>query len=86
MRDPFWQSAKILLGYKRRLALALLGALVSAACLGAGISMVLPALQLMLANQQPLDDLVRNKLINPDQPQLINDDLYSTDISSSNTQ
>ena len=73
MRDPFWQSAKILLGYKRRLALALLGALVSAACLGAGISMVLPALQLMLANQQPLDDLVRNKLINPDQPQLIND-------------
>ena len=45
MRDPFWQSAKILLGFRRQLLIALVGALVSAACFGAGIGMLLPTIQ-----------------------------------------
>ncbi len=52
MRDPFWQSAKILLGFRRQLLIALVGALVSAACFGAGIGMLLPTIQLLL-NQDP---------------------------------
>lgn len=64
MKKPFWQSARVLLNYKRTLAAALVGALLSAACFGAGLSMMLPVFHLLLQKQQTMDQLIQEYLIN----------------------
>lgn len=70
MRDPFWESTKILLRYKAPLALALCGAGLSAACFGAGIGMVLPALVLLLGEQASVTDIVRTRIVERYDPPL----------------
>ena len=69
--NPFWQSARILLKYKAKLALALAAAIVTAACFGGGLGMILPTLQLLLGERQPLNTLIQDNLGTPDQPQAV---------------
>ncbi|HEV8130193.1 MAG TPA: ABC transporter ATP-binding protein [Acidobacteriota bacterium] len=71
MRAPFWKSISVLLDYKRQLCLALLGALVSAICFGAGLGMMLPALQLLLGEQRSLAQIANAHLDWPGMPQLM---------------
>ena len=58
MRNPFWQTVGWLLAYKRALAVALAGALVSAACFGAGLGMMLPTFSLLLQQRQSVQELL----------------------------
>ena len=71
--DPFWRSAKILFGYKRPLALAVLAAFVSAACFGGGLGMSLPILQLLLRQGQSVQSLAADLLVDPAHPQPLRD-------------
>ena len=48
MHGPFWKSTTILFRFKRLLVLALIGALLSAACFGAGLTMILPTMYVLL--------------------------------------
>ena len=48
MHRQFWQSTKILFRFKRLLVLALIGAVLSAVCFGAGLTMILPTLHVLL--------------------------------------
>lgn len=73
MRDPFWKSSVVILRYKRQLALGLAGAVVSAACFGSGLGMILPTLQLLLGEKLPLRTLVEDNLTTPDRPPLVQD-------------
>lgn len=59
MRNPFWRSAKELLKYRLLLGVAALGAAVSALSFGAGIALLLPIFKLLLQDQQPLDEWLR---------------------------
>jgi len=70
-RNPFWRTTAVVLVYKRQLALAMLGALISALCFGSGLAMILPVLHLLLNNKQKLDVLITQYLANPDRPQII---------------
>ena len=70
-RDPFWQSATILLAYKRQLGLALVAAMITAGCFGGGLGMVLPTLHLLLGQKQPLNMLIQEKLGGTDQPLVV---------------
>lgn len=72
-REPFWRSAAEMLRYKRLLAVAGAGAVVSAACFGGGIGMILPTLQLLLGQKQPLAGLLDRYLAAPDRPQSLRD-------------
>lgn len=63
--DPFWKSARVLLRYKGPLALALVGALISAGCFGAGLSMLLGVFHLFLAQKHDLPGLIRQYLAPP---------------------
>lgn len=70
MRNPFWKSTRILWSYKRLLAMALFGALISAASFGAGLGMILPTLHVLLggdSDQNTHRRLVR-ELEQPDNP------------------
>jgi len=58
----FWKSSRVLLEYKRGIAIGLIGALLSAACFGAGLSMLLPIFHLMIQQGQGLSDLVEKYL------------------------
>jgi subfamily B ATP-binding cassette protein MsbA len=51
MRHAFWKTAAELLRYRRLLAIALVGAIISAACFGAGIGLMLPILSLFFDSQ-----------------------------------
>lgn len=73
LRDPFWQTSLTLLRYKKQLGLAFLGAVISAACFGTGLGMVLPTLQLLLGQKKPLHELVDQFLTNPKNPQMVQD-------------
>ncbi len=59
-RRAFWTTAKVLLNYKRQLALSLLGAVIAGLCFGAGLGMVLPVMKILLEQQQTLDVLIHN--------------------------
>jgi ABC-type multidrug transport system fused ATPase/permease subunit len=50
--DPFWRSAKILLRYRKDIGLASLGALISAASFGAGLTLMLPVISLMFGSKE----------------------------------
>lgn len=52
MRTAFWQSARVLLNYKRPLALAMAGAVISAACFGAGLAAMVPTLKLLIGSDE----------------------------------
>jgi ABC-type multidrug transport system fused ATPase/permease subunit len=71
MQNPFWKSTKILLHYKRPLFWALAGAVLSAACFGAGLSMMLPLFHLLLAKGQGVNELIREHLIDASRPAFI---------------
>ena len=58
-RDPFWKSARILLHYKGAILAATAGALLSAVCFGAGLSMIFPVVKLLLQDQENVADLIR---------------------------
>ncbi len=74
-RSAFWKTTLELLRYKKQLAVALTGALVSAACFGAGLSMLLPVFTLFFnsdvleAGDHPLRKLVRDALTGEDAAQ-----------------
>lgn len=68
IRDPFLASAAVLLGFKRRLALALIAAVGTGLCFGGGLGMVLPTLHLLLGQQRPLPEVIREQLGHSDQP------------------
>lgn len=59
VRNPFWQTTPVLLRYKPRLAAALACALVSSACFGAGLGMLLPMNHVLLSEQQNLQTLIQ---------------------------
>lgn len=71
MQNPFWKSTKILLHYKKPLAWAMAGALLSALCFGAGLSMMLPMFHLMLQKGQTIGDLIREYLVTDSNPGFI---------------
>ena len=73
MSNPFWKSTRILLQYKRQLTLAMAGALLSAACFGAGLSMLLPMFHLMLAKGETIHSVIREYLVTPDRPVFVQD-------------
>lgn len=58
MRNPFWQTVGYLFAYKRAMAVAILGAVVSAACFGAGIGMMMPTFGLLLQQKRSVQELV----------------------------
>jgi ABC-type multidrug transport system fused ATPase/permease subunit len=67
-RSAFWKTTLELLRYKKQLTVALCGALVSAACFGAGLSMLLPVFTLFFksdivqSGQHPLKRLINDSL------------------------
>ena len=71
-RSAFWKTTLELLRYKKQLVVALTGAVVSAACFGAGLSMLLPVFKLFFdgnvlkAGNHPLRVLVNNALVRDD--------------------
>ena len=71
-RSAFWKTTAELLRYKKQLVIALAGALVSAACFGAGLSMLLPVLKLFFnsgmleAGDHPLKAMVDKALVGED--------------------
>ncbi|MCC7145401.1 MAG: ABC transporter ATP-binding protein [Phycisphaeraceae bacterium] len=67
-RNDFWVSAKILLRYKRQLAVAFVGVVISSGCFGAGLSLSLPILQLFFRDQQTLPQIVNHYLGDPSRP------------------
>ena len=67
-RSAFWKTTLELLRYKKQLAVAVGGAVVSAACFGAGLSMLLPVFTLffdpdLTANEHPLKKLIDGALV-----------------------
>jgi len=68
-RSAFWKTTLELLRYKKQLAVAFAGALVSAACFGAGLSMLLPVLklffntELLQAGDHPLKAMIDQALV-----------------------
>ena len=58
MHRQFWQSTKILFRFKRLLVLAMIGALISAACFGAGLMMLLPTLHVLLGENDEQADVI----------------------------
>ncbi len=56
MRNPFWKSTRIIFTYKRLLVLGVVGALISAICFGAGMSMLLPTLVVLLDDESAEPD------------------------------
>ena len=73
LRDPFWQTSAVILRYKRQLAAALAGALISALCFGGGLGMLLPTLQLLLGEKKSLHELIDRGLGASDNPPLVRD-------------
>ncbi len=73
MRDPFWHSTRILLERKRALMLAALGALLSAACFGAGLGMLLPTFELLLNQQVALGEFIRENVVDSGLPSFVRD-------------
>ena len=66
MRDPLWKSTTILLKYKRLIAVAMLGAFLSAASFGGGVALLAPTLKILRDQSIPLADQVRHWLVRPD--------------------
>ncbi len=73
MRDPFWKSAKILLNYKRPLALALAGAMISGACFGAGLGGIMLVVTHLLGKHKSVGDLIREQLAGSDRSAVMQD-------------
>ncbi len=72
-KTAFWESAKILKQYKPRISLAMLGALISAGCFGAGLGMLLPVFDLLLASKKSLADVIQEHLMDPSGPVWLQD-------------
>ena len=60
--SAFWQSARIILRYRRQLGIGMIGAVVSAVSFGAGLSMLLPTLRLLLEEGHSLRTVLEEKL------------------------
>jgi subfamily B ATP-binding cassette protein MsbA len=70
-RSAFWKTTAELLHYKKQLAVAVSGALVSAACFGAGLTMLLPVLTLffnteLADGEHPLTKMIDGALLKED--------------------
>ncbi len=72
-QDPFWKSAKVLLEYKLQLAIALVGLIISTGCFGAGLASLVFVFGILLGQQTPLSDLIRQHLVHADNPAWLND-------------
>ena len=68
MDRAFWRSATVLRHYKKPLTLALAGSLVSAACFGAGLGMLLPIFSILLQRGATVQDLIREYLLSEGNP------------------
>ncbi len=73
MGSPFWQSAKLLLNYRRQLALAGLGLVVTIITFGSGLSLILPMLQMILREQKTLPQIIETYITNPERSQWVRD-------------
>jgi ABC-type multidrug transport system fused ATPase/permease subunit len=79
MKNAFWITTLALFKHKRQLAVAAGGALLSAACFGAGLSMTLPTFSLLLQQKRSLQELIDTYILAADptgpstQPQVIQD-------------
>ncbi len=73
MSRPFWKTCSVLLEYKRPLLIAVAGAMLSAACFGAGIGMMMPILGLLLGQRTPVQQLVHDTLVRDTYPQAVQD-------------
>ena len=71
MRDPFWQSAKVLLQYKKTLAIALFGVLLSALAFGVGLTTMLPLFHILLGQRTPIHQLIDENMLDPGNPVFI---------------
>jgi subfamily B ATP-binding cassette protein MsbA len=76
MRNPFWQTVGSLFAYKRAMAVALAGAVVSAACFGVGLSMMLPTFSLLLQQKRTVRELVDSYLTPESMPAWLYDALH----------
>ena len=69
-RNAFWKTTLEMLRYKRQMLIGLAGAVVSAACFGAGLSMLLPVFtlffnrQVLSSGQHPLKKMVTDVVAN----------------------
>jgi ABC-type multidrug transport system fused ATPase/permease subunit len=81
-KNPFWKSMRVLLRFKRQMALALVGAVISGSCFGLGMSMILPTLELLKigaappaqnGSVAPLEPFIRERMIEPNHHPLISD-------------
>jgi ATP-binding cassette, subfamily B, bacterial MsbA len=81
-RSAFWKTTAELLRYKKQLAVAVGGAVVSAACFGAGLSMLLPVFTLFFnrnlleAGDHPLKKMIDGALVRDGAP------AWQTDLAS----
>ena len=75
MKHPFWKTVPFVLVYKRALAVALVGAGISAACFGAGIGMMLPVFTLLLGQKKSVAEIVRGAVNDPSLPGIIREPL-----------
>lgn len=51
-QDPFWTTARVMLGYRRQLVAAAIGLGISTLCFGAGLGLFLPLFETLLAEQK----------------------------------
>jgi len=73
MREPFWHSTRTLFDHKRPLVAAVFGAVLSAACFGAGLGLLLPIFELLLNQQVDLGTWLHDKATQPGVPSLLRD-------------
>jgi len=62
-KSAFWRSAPLLLEHRGRLLLAGVGAVISAACFGAGLGMLLPAFHLLLQRRESIGTLLEERVV-----------------------
>ncbi len=73
MKRPFWKTCSVLLEYKRALLIAVAGALLSAACFGAGIGMMSPILGLLLGKKMPVQQIITDTFVRESNPPAVQD-------------
>lgn len=73
-KNVFWKTVPVLWNYRKLLATAMGGALLSALCFGAGIGMVLPLFEVLFQkNARPLSDRITELAAKPGVPTILAD-------------
>jgi len=72
-RPEFFQVARLALNYKRQLALALVGVLISATTFGASFALMIPVMNLFFRQNMTLPRIAEHYLLQPDRPAWMHD-------------